>query len=183
MPTRSRRWARDRTGPWTTSAWKRSAGANARLGRLDEREAAIKDLLQSQPEMCIAWFRVNFAHHAREQDLNDRLEALRLAGLYEWPYGVEGDPAHQLKGEAIDASTFGRAGGRARRRRAVRAVRRSRRHLRRAWAEHAGHRRGVPARRSAVPDVSGPQPRTLRCAARSTATRRVRRTSRTSTRT
>ena len=85
------------------------AGANARLGRLDEAKAAIKTLLQRQPEMCIAWFRVNFAHHAREQDLNDRLEALRLAGLYEWPYGVEGDPAHQLKGEAIDASTFGHA--------------------------------------------------------------------------
>ena len=85
------------------------AGANARLGRLDEARAAIKDLLQRQPDMCVAWFRVNFAHHAREQDLDDRLEALRLAGLYEWPYGVEGDPAHQLKGEAIDASTFGRS--------------------------------------------------------------------------
>jgi adenylate cyclase len=84
------------------------AGANARLGRLDEARAAIRALLQSQPGMCTAWFRVTFAHHAREQDLNDRLEALRLAGLYEWPYGVEGDPAHQLKGEAIDASTFGR---------------------------------------------------------------------------
>jgi TolB-like protein/class 3 adenylate cyclase/Tfp pilus assembly protein PilF len=84
------------------------AGANARLGRMDEARAAIKTLLQRQPEMCIAWFRVTFAHHAREQDLNDRLEALRLAGLYEWPYGVEGDPAHQLKAEAIDASTFGR---------------------------------------------------------------------------
>ncbi len=84
------------------------AGANARLGRMDEARAAIKTLLQHQPDMCIEWVRVTFAHHAREQDLNDRLEALRLAGLYEWPYGVEGDPAHQLKGEAIDASTFGR---------------------------------------------------------------------------
>ena len=26
----------------------------------------------------------------------------------EWPYGVQGDPAHQLKGKAIDALTFGR---------------------------------------------------------------------------
>jgi adenylate cyclase len=84
------------------------AGANARLGRLDEARAAIKTLLRHNPETCIAWYRVTFAHHAREQDLNDRLEALRLAGLYEWPYGVEGDPAHRLKGEAIDASTFGR---------------------------------------------------------------------------
>jgi TolB-like protein/class 3 adenylate cyclase/Flp pilus assembly protein TadD len=85
------------------------AGANARLGRLDEAKAAIETLLRRQPEMCIAWFRVTFAHHAREQDLSDRLDALRLAGLSEWPHGVEGDPAHQLKGEAIDASTFGHA--------------------------------------------------------------------------
>ena len=41
--------------------------------------------------------------------MNDRLEALRLAGLPEWPYGIEGDPAHQLKGEAIAAATFGHA--------------------------------------------------------------------------
>jgi adenylate cyclase len=85
------------------------AGANARLGRLDEAKAAINTLVQRQPEMCVAWFRVTFAHHAREQDLSDRLEALRLAGLPEWPYGIEGDPAQQLKGEAIDASTFGYA--------------------------------------------------------------------------
>ena len=85
------------------------AGANARLGRPDEAKAAIKTLLQRLPEMSIAWFRVTFAHHAREQDLSDRLDALRLAGLSEWPYGIEGDPAHQLKGEAIDASTFGHA--------------------------------------------------------------------------
>jgi adenylate cyclase len=83
------------------------AGANARLGRLDDARAAIKALVQRHPDICIAWYRVNFAHHAREQDLNDRLEALRLAGLHEWPYGVEGDPAHQLKGEAIGALTFG----------------------------------------------------------------------------
>jgi adenylate cyclase len=84
------------------------AGANARLGRMDQARAAIKTLLQRQPDMCIEWVRITFAHHAREQDLNDRLEALRLAGLSEWPYGVAGDPAQQLKGEAIDASTFGR---------------------------------------------------------------------------
>ena len=84
------------------------AGANARLGQLDEARAAIEQLLERHPDTCIAWFRVTFAHHAREQDLNHRLEALRLAGLHEWPHGVEGDPAHQLKGEVIDASTFGR---------------------------------------------------------------------------
>jgi adenylate cyclase len=36
------------------------------------------------------------------------LEALRLAGLPEWPYGFEGDPAFRLTGDAIDALTNGR---------------------------------------------------------------------------
>jgi adenylate cyclase len=51
---------------------------------------------------------VTYAHHARSEDLAHRLEPLRLAGLPEWPYGFEGDPHYQLRGEAIDALTFGR---------------------------------------------------------------------------
>jgi adenylate cyclase len=51
---------------------------------------------------------VTYAYHAREEDLNHRLEPLRLAGLPEWPYGFEGDPRHQLRGDAVDALTFGR---------------------------------------------------------------------------
>jgi adenylate cyclase len=49
-----------------------------------------------------------FAHHAREVDRAERLEALRLAGMPEWPFGFEGDPTYRLTGEAIDALTNGR---------------------------------------------------------------------------
>ena len=132
------------------------AGANARLGRLGRGEAAIKTLLQRQPEMCIAWFRVTFAHHAREQDLSDRLEALRWPGC-EWPYGIEGDPAHQLKGEAIDASTFGRAweGERVGFGPFVQYVETDGAFIERG--PNMQVTRGVTARRSSVPDVSGTQ--------------------------
>ena len=84
------------------------AGANARLGRLDEARAAIKIMLQRTPDDNIARHRVVNAHHARAEDLTQRLEALRLAGLPEWPYGFQGDSTRQLKGEAIDALTFAR---------------------------------------------------------------------------
>jgi adenylate cyclase len=83
------------------------AGANARLGRMDEARAAIEALAQRYPDQSIAGYRVAYAHHARKDDLTKRLDALRLAGLPEWPYGVQGDTAHQLTGEAIDALTFG----------------------------------------------------------------------------
>jgi adenylate cyclase len=84
------------------------ATANARLGRLEEAKVAIDRLRERFPDQSIAWYRVVYAHHAREEDLTHRLEGLRLAGLPEWPYGFEGDAEHQLGGDAIDALTFGR---------------------------------------------------------------------------
>jgi tetratricopeptide (TPR) repeat protein len=84
------------------------AAANARMGRMDEAKAAIETLLERWPGHSLASARVAYAHHAREEDVVLRLDALRLAGLPEWPYGLEGDPEHRLSGDAIDALTFGR---------------------------------------------------------------------------
>jgi adenylate cyclase len=84
------------------------AAVNARMGRMDAAKAAIQSILERIPDQSLAWYRVLFAHHAREEDRAERLEALRLAGLPEWSYGFEGDPAFQLTGDAIDALTDGR---------------------------------------------------------------------------
>ncbi len=84
------------------------AAANARIGRMDEARDAIETLLERWPGHSLASARVAYAHHAREADLAHRLDALRIAGLSEWPYGFQGDPEHRLEGDAIDALTFGR---------------------------------------------------------------------------
>jgi TolB-like protein/Tfp pilus assembly protein PilF len=84
------------------------AAVNARLGRMDAAKAAIQSILERWPDQSLAFYRVLFAHHAREKDRAERLEALRLAGLPEWPFGFEGDPAFRLTGDAIDALTYGR---------------------------------------------------------------------------
>ena len=84
------------------------AAANARIGRMHEAKAGIKTLLARWPGHSLASVRVAYAHHAREEDLVLRLDALRLAGLPEWPYGFEGDPEHRLRGDDIDTLTFGR---------------------------------------------------------------------------
>jgi tetratricopeptide (TPR) repeat protein len=84
------------------------AAANARMGRMDEARDAIETLLERWPGHSLASVRVAYAHHAREEDLAHRFDALRLAGLSEWPYGIQGDPKHRLEGDAIDALTFGR---------------------------------------------------------------------------
>ena len=67
MPTRSR--PRQGTGrghgqprPGNVRRGQRTPGATGR------GERCHQGMLQRQPEMCIAWFRVTFAHHAREQD-------------------------------------------------------------------------------------------------------------------
>ena len=78
------------------------AAVNARLGRLEAARAAVEGMIERYPDTNLAWFRVMFAHHARQQDLEERLEALRLAGVPAWPRGFEGDPALRLRGEAID---------------------------------------------------------------------------------
>jgi adenylate cyclase len=84
------------------------AAVNARMGQMDAAKAAIQGLLERYSDQSLAWYRVLFAHHAREEDRVERLGALRLAGLPEWPYGFEGDPAFRLTGDAIDALTNGR---------------------------------------------------------------------------
>lgn len=79
------------------------AEVNARMGRMDAAKAAIQGMLARIPDQNLAWYRVLFAHHARAEDRAERLEALRLAGLPEWPFGFEGDPAFRLTGDAVDA--------------------------------------------------------------------------------
>jgi len=84
------------------------AAANARMGRMGVARDAIETLLERWPGHSLASVRVAYAHHAREEDLAHRFDALRLAGLPEWPYGIQGDPEYRLEGDAIDALTFGR---------------------------------------------------------------------------
>ena len=82
------------------------AAAYARTGQKDKARAAIETLLERWPSHSLASVRIAYAHHAREEDLVHRVDALRIAGLPEWPYGIQGDPALKLNGTEIDALTF-----------------------------------------------------------------------------
>ncbi len=94
--------------PRATLHCKRSPRPIRALVELDEAKATVGRILERYPEDSIAVYRVTYAHHARQEDLNHRLEPLRVAGLPEWPYGFEGDDEDQIRGDAIDALTFGR---------------------------------------------------------------------------
>ena len=76
--------------------------AYAELGLMDEARAQVKNLLIKEPFLNVAYYRLTYDHHAREVDLRHRLDALRKAGMPEWPLGYRGDPANRVTGTALE---------------------------------------------------------------------------------
>jgi len=84
------------------------AMAYAQLGQLDEAKVQINALLKVIPSTSVSYYRVYYAHHKREADRVHLLDALRKAGLPEWPFGYEGRAEDRLDGSAIKTLSFGR---------------------------------------------------------------------------
>ena len=78
------------------------------LGRLAEAQATVRDMLAVDVGLSLEFFRVQFSHYKRKEDLDRLLDALRAAGVSEWPMGYQGRPEHRLDGSDIAAMTFGR---------------------------------------------------------------------------
>ncbi|WP_292171733.1 adenylate/guanylate cyclase domain-containing protein [Mesorhizobium sp.] len=79
------------------------AMANARLGRMAEAHDAVAAILKKIPVQNLAGFRVVYAHHRRQQDLDHRIDALRLAGLPERCFDFRGRDEDRLDASAIRA--------------------------------------------------------------------------------
>ena len=84
------------------------AMAYAQLDRPDDAKAQVDALLKMIPSTSLSYYRVYFEHHKREEDRIHLLEALRKAGVPEWPFGYEGRVNDRLSGSAIKTLTFGR---------------------------------------------------------------------------
>jgi adenylate cyclase len=84
------------------------AMAYARLGRAQDAHEAIETILRRAPGASLTGTRNVYRHHRRRQDLDDRINALRDAGLPEWPYGFHGNPEDQLDGAAIRTLAIGK---------------------------------------------------------------------------
>ncbi|MGY2991518.1 adenylate/guanylate cyclase domain-containing protein [Mesorhizobium sp. URHB0026] len=81
------------------------AMANARLGRMAEAHDAAAAILNKVPEQNLAAYRVVYAHHRREEDLDHRLDALRAAGIPERSFDFRGRAEDRLDASAIRALT------------------------------------------------------------------------------
>jgi Flp pilus assembly protein TadD len=85
------------------------AMAYVRAGRLDDARAAVAEGLRLQTGRdCLAGWRLSLAHFRDEQDLTSILDALREAGLPEWPFGFEGDEQDRLDGDKIASTVMGK---------------------------------------------------------------------------
>ncbi|HEY5623668.1 MAG TPA: hypothetical protein VIV14_07890, partial [Gammaproteobacteria bacterium] len=85
------------------------ASSYAMLGELDVARAQVDVLLRQLPYLSLEHYRVFYALHSRMEDVEPRIEALRRAGIPQWPFGYEGDPEQQLRGEELDAVIYGRS--------------------------------------------------------------------------
>jgi hypothetical protein len=84
------------------------AMAYAKLGRTADAHLAAKLLLEKSPAMSLASARVIYAQHRRKEDVDHRLDALRDAGIPDWPYGFQPPAEGQLNGTALKALTIGK---------------------------------------------------------------------------
>lgn len=90
------------------------AAAYARAGRLQEAQASILDgrrltggqEFQSRGQSLSGW-RISHAHFRNAEDLALIIDALREAGLPEWPFGFTADEGDRLKGEEIATLVLG----------------------------------------------------------------------------
>ena len=75
-------------------------------GRLDDARASVAATLRLGPILNIELYRMIYAHFRDERDLARVLNALRRAGLPEWPYGFRGHALARLDGPEISRLAF-----------------------------------------------------------------------------
>jgi adenylate cyclase len=77
--------------------------AYVRLGQTAKARKTAELYLKRATQTSLAGLRGIYGHHLRKEDLEDRLDALRAAGVPEWPYGFQGRAEDRLDGTAIKA--------------------------------------------------------------------------------
>lgn len=77
------------------------AMAYAEAGRPKDALAQVSSLREQEPFLNLNWYRSIYDYHARAEDLRHRIDALRKAGMPEWPLGFQGDARHRLARTAV----------------------------------------------------------------------------------
>ena len=83
------------------------AMAYAAAGQFDDARAETSVLQRLFPATNVQMCRIVHAHFRRDQDLNHVLDALRRAGIPEWPYNYNGAAEDALDREELAKLAFG----------------------------------------------------------------------------
>ena len=84
------------------------AAAYVRAGRLADARAAVAEGIRFPPNYTsLAAIRINWKHFRNAKDLTFLVEALREAGLPEWPFSFSADEHDRLDGDAIARLVLG----------------------------------------------------------------------------
>jgi adenylate cyclase len=96
------------TWPTSETAKEFLAAAYAQSGRLDlaKREAAA--LANYNRSSSLTVYRYLFDYFRQEQDLDHFLDALKLAGFVDWPFGLTAEPEDRVTGSELRAIVLGR---------------------------------------------------------------------------
>lgn len=81
--------------------------AYARSGRLGEARAAVAQARRLAPALNLSFYRIILDNFRNPADLAAILEALRQAGLPQWPSGFDGDERDRLSGAEIATLALG----------------------------------------------------------------------------
>ncbi|OHV81401.1 adenylate/guanylate cyclase domain-containing protein [Ensifer sp. LCM 4579] len=88
------------------------AMAYVRAGRRHDAGAAVAEGIRllggRESAESLAGWRMSHAHFRNEQDLAFILDALREAGMPEWPFGFRGDAHDRLNGDEIASTVMGK---------------------------------------------------------------------------
>lgn len=84
------------------------AAAYARADRPNEARAVAAEASRLVPVTAVETWRVLYAHFRNGQDLERVLDAMRDAGLPEWPFDFRGEDRDRLNGADISRLAFGR---------------------------------------------------------------------------
>ena len=83
------------------------AAAYALLDQLDRAKTMVDQVLNLTLHNSVTLHRIS-TEYARAEDLSHYLDALRKAGLPEWPFGYQETPENRFDSDAITAMVFGR---------------------------------------------------------------------------
>jgi adenylate cyclase len=85
------------------------AMAYAQLNQLEKAKIVVGQMLNIASRINVQLFRLQHAHYAKSDDVQQMVQAIRKAGLPEWPFDFKATEEHKLDHNELKKITFAQA--------------------------------------------------------------------------